>query len=579
MKNNKKVVLGFGGPFFLHDPAAAIVIGGKVAAAAEEERFIRVKHAVGNPCIRSIEFCLKKADVSPDEIDAVGFPWSCRAFEEKKWGYALKTILSEPSRAFKAVTKSHEKNMGISRTVFSMLHRFGIDLPPDKVFFIEHHLAHAASAYLLSGYTDAAIMSIDGSGEFASTFFAEGANGAIRKIKEIDLPDSLGRFYSTMTAYLGFDPNDGEYKLMGMAPYGDPSKADLSDVISYNDTTFKTNPEYVWPIRSRRYRSDSMIPKKMVAKFGPPRTGDDLSEPYTNIAAATQKRFEDVVIRLMEHYLGPTLKANGGRLVFAGGCALNVVLNRRIMEHPLVKGLFVQPASHDAGTPLGAAVYVAHYLGNRITPMHDVYLGPSFTDDEIEAVLKKTQGISYAKSSDIAKEAADLLVDGKVVGWFQGRMEFGPRALGNRSILGNPTIRGTSDRINEMVKFREKWRPFCPSILREYALPILGKDVDAPFMTLSFRIPDVWKERIPEVVHVDGTARPQTVTAGSNPMFYGLIKHFHERTGVPVVINTSLNRRGEPMVSSPEDAIRMYLGSGLDCIAIGDYLVKRKQVQ
>lgn len=575
MINNKNVVLGFGGPFFLHDPAAAIVIGGRVVAAAEEERFIRVKHAIGNPCVKAIEFCLKEAGISPGEVDAVGFPWSCRAFDEKKWAYAAKTIFSEPSRALKAITKSPRKNRGIRDTVFSILRNFGIKVPHEKVFFIEHHLAHAASAYYLSGYTDAAIMSIDGSGEFTSTLFAEGRGGKIDKIKEIDLPDSLGRFYSTMTAYLGFDPNDGEYKLMGMAPYGDPSKADLSDVISCNDRRFKTNPAYVWPIRSRRYKSDSMIPEKLVKKFGPPRSGDDLAEPYIHIAAATQKTFEDAVLRLMEHYLGDILKANGGRLVFAGGCALNVVLNRRLMGHPLVKELFVQPASHDAGTPLGAAVYVARGLGDRIAPMKDVYLGPEFSDAEIEMALKSSGGITYKRSDDIEKEAALLLADGKVIGWFQGRLEFGPRALGNRSILGNPTVRGTSDRINEMVKFREKWRPFCPSILREYAKEILGRDVDAPFMTLSFAITPSWRGRIPEVVHVDGTARPQTVTRESNPRFYRLIKYFQEKTDIPVLINTSLNRRGEPMVSSPEDAVRMYLGSGLDYLAIGEFLVKR----
>lgn len=569
-------VLGFGGPFFLHDPAAAIVVDGKVVAAAEEERFIRVKHAIGKPCTKSIEFCLKQAGVSPKEIDAVAFPWSFKAFDQKKWAYALKTLFSEPSRAYKIIMKSPKKNKGIRRMVFSIMKEFGIDLPPEKVFFVEHHMAHAASAYLLSGYEDAAIMSIDGSGEFTSTLFARGHDGKIEKIKEIDLPDSLGRFYSTMTAYLGFDPNDGEYKLMGMAPYGDPSKVDLSDVISYNGKTFKVNPEYVWPIRSRRFTPDSMIPKKLVEKLGPPRTGDALSEPYIHIAAATQKIFEDIVLGLMERYLGDELKHNGGRLVFAGGCALNVVLNRRLLDHPLVKHLFVQPASHDAGTPLGAAVYVANMLGDKVKPMTDVYLGPEFTDDEIETALKREKNISFKRSDDIVEEVSGLLAGGKVVGWFNGRLEFGPRALGNRSILGNPTVAGTSDRINEMVKFRENWRPFCPSMLRECSKDILGRDVDAPFMTLSFVITDQWKRKIPEVVHVDGTARPQTVTKESNPRFYALIKNFYAKTGVPVLINTSLNRRGEPMVSSPEDAINMYLGSGLDYIAIGDFLVNRK---
>ena len=444
----------------------------------------------------------------------------------------------------------------------------------EKIFFVEHHISHAASAYLLSGYERAAIMSIDGSGEFTSTLFAEGINGKIRKIKEIDIPDSLGRFYSTMTAYLGFDPNDGEYKLMGMAPYGDPSKIDLSDIIYSDGRTFKTNPEYVWPIRSRRYIKEAMIPKKLVERFGPPRKGDSLEEPYIHIAAATQKIFEDIVMRLMDAHLGNILSETGN-LTYAGGCALNVSLNRKLVENPLVKNIFVQPASHDAGTPLGAAVFTAAMLGDKIEPMKDVYLGPDYSKAEIEAALKRS-GIRYRLSGDIEKEAAELLAEGNVLGWFQGRMEFGPRALGNRSILGNPTIPGTSDCINEMVKFREKWRPFCPSILREYAKDIFGKDIDAPFMTLSFQVTEKWRSRIPEVVHVDGTMRPQTVSEKENPRFYRLIRHFLQNTGVPALINTSLNRRGEPMVASPEDAVNMFLGSGLDYLAVGDFLVSRE---
>ena len=567
-------VLGFGGPGFLHDPGAAIVIDGKVVAAAEEERFIREKHAVGKPCLRSIEFCLKQAGIKPSEIDAVAFPWSFDAFDKKKWSYAASTFLSEPSRAYKAIAKSKKQSDSTRRAVREILEHFGIDLPEDKIFFVEHHLAHAASAYLLSGYKETAIMSIDGSGEFTSTLFAEGRGGRIEKIKEIDLPDSLGRFYSTMTAYLGFDPNDGEYKLMGMAPYGDPSKIDLSDIIRCDGENFHTNPEYVWPIRSRRYDKNAMIPKKLVERFGPPRKGDSLDEPYIHIAAATQKVFEDVVIKLMNFHLGDTLRRTGN-LVFAGGCALNVSLNRKLVESPLVRNIFVQPASHDAGTPLGAAVFAANALGDTIEAMKDVYLGPGYSNDAIEPALKRPE-LAYKLSADIEREVAGLLAEGLVVGWFQGRMEFGPRALGNRSILGNPTIPGTSDRINEMVKFREKWRPFCPSILREHAREIIGREMDAPFMTLSFTVTKEWKSRIPEVVHVDGTMRPQTVSQSTNPRFYKLIKLFFGKTGVPVLINTSLNRRGEPMVCSPEDAVNMYLGSGLDYLAIGDYLVSRK---
>lgn len=558
----------------MHDPSAAVVVDGKVVAAAEEERFVRKKHAIGLSPVEAIKYCLSEADLDPGDIDAVAFPWSTSEFNRKKWHYAARTILSEPSRVYEAFTKFSKDNANIKRSSLAVLKGLGFDIAPEKVYFVEHHMAHASSAYHLSGFPDAAIMTIDGSGEFTSVLFARGSGGKIEKIKEIDLPDSLGRFYSTMTAYLGFQPGDGEYKLMGMAPYGDPGKCDLSGIIDFDDKGFKTNPEYVWPVRSRRYAPDGMIPKKLVERFGPPRKGDDLGEPYIHIAAATQKIFEDIILRLMHTYLGDDLKKTG-KLAFAGGCALNVALNRRLSSDPLVKEFFVQPASHDAGTPLGAAVYTANSLGDEVSPMDSVYLGPSYTDPEIEAALQR-DGISYKRSADIEKEVAKLIAEDSIVGWFQGRMEFGPRALGNRSILGNPMLPGTSDRINETVKFREKWRPFCPSILREYSRDIIGSDTDAPFMTFSFTVTEGWRKKIPEVVHVDGTARAQTVTMRQNPRFYGLLKNFYALTGVPVLINTSLNRRGEPMAASPADAVNMYLDSGLDYLAIGDFLVQKK---
>ena len=510
-------ILGWGGPDFICDPAAAILVDGKIAAAVEEERWTREKHAMGTPPMRSIEFCLKESGIRPEEIDAAAFPWSFRASDRNR------------------------------SAVLGILKDIGINVPDERVFFVEHYVAHAASAYLLSGYEDAAIMSIDSNGEFAAALFAEGHDGSMDKIKEISLQGSSGCPYSAIVKYLGFDPKDGEYKLMGMASYGDASKIDLSGINRFDG---------------------------LVERFGPPRNGDELGEPYIHIAAAAQKLFEDAVVKLMDANLGEALKRTGN-LVFAGGSALNVVLNRRLMSHNLIKNLFVQPASNDAGTPLGAAVYAARELGDMIVPMKDVYLGPSYTDKDIEPFLKREE-LTYKRSPDIEKEAAVLLKDGKVVGWFQGRMEFGPRALGNRSILANPAIRGTRDRINDMVKFRERWRPFCPSILKEYAKDIIGSPIDSPFMTMSFKVQDAWRGRIPEVVHVDGTVRPQTVRKKDNPRFYSLIKHFFEETGIPVLINTSMNRRGEPMAASPADAVNMYLGSGLDYLAIGDFLVSRR---
>ncbi len=276
----------------------------------------------------------------------------------------------------------------------------------------------------------------------------------------------------------------------------------------------------------------------------------------------------------MENYLGDILKSNGGKLCFAGGVALNVKLNKRLLEHPLVRHLFVQPAASDSGTALGAATYVANELGEDVKPMSHVYLGPEYTNEVIREVLGKYR-IPYEQPSDIIERASELLARGEIIAWFQGAMEYGPRALGNRSILASPQVEGISDEINSRIKFREKWRPFCPSILQEYAKDILGTDHPSPYMTFSFAVNDKWRGRIPEVVHVDGSTRPQVVDENTNPRFYSLLKSFHKKTGLPVLINTSLNRRGEPMVCSPQDAINMFYGSGLEYMALGDFLIRK----
>jgi len=362
--------------------------------------------------------------------------------------------------------------------------------------------------------------------------------------------------------------------VMGMAPYGDPSKIDMSRVIRYTDKSFYCNDDYVWVTRSKRYDKNKVFSKKMVEDWGPPRSGDGLSEPYIHIAAATQQALEDITVKLMEDYLTDTLKETNGRLCFAGGVALNVKLNKCLLEHPLVKELFVQPAANDSGTALGAATYVANQLGERIMPMEHAYLGPEYSNDEIKTTLD-TYKIPYEYHNDIIEVVSDLLAKGEIVAWFQGAMEYGPRALGNRSILANPSLKGISDKINLIIKFREKWRPFCPSILKEYAKEIIGTDHPSPYMTFCFEVSPIWRDKIKEVVHVDNTARPHVVDERSNPKFYNLLKSFHKKTGLPVLINTSLNRRGEPMISSPDDALNMFYGSGLEYMTLGNYLIKK----
>ncbi|MFB3918620.1 MAG: carbamoyltransferase [Candidatus Velamenicoccus archaeovorus] len=568
-------VLGIAAPFG-HDASAAIVVDGKVIAAVEEERFSRKKHAKDECPRRSVEFCLITAGLKPQDIDAVAFPWSLSALRQKRWEYFLRTLPSNPSRAYKKFFRNMKEHRGQVAFIAKTLRESGFGSHQPEIHWIEHHIAHAASSYFLSGFDKAAVLSIDGGGEITSTLIARAQGTAINKIKEIVAPDSLGNFYSTMTEYLGFEREDGEYKVMGMAPYGDAWKVKLDHILWWNAQyrTYRCNDDYVWVPRSKRARPDKVYSKRMIQEFGPERVGDELNVPYIHIAAATQKKLEDITIRLLETYLSQELKGHGN-LCFAGGCALNVALNRILLKHPLVKNLWVQPASHDAGGSIGAAAYAAAQLGDTIAPMEHAYLGPEFTNAQIEPVLKAS-GFRFEKCADICETASSLLKEGRIVGWFQGRMEWGPRALGNRSILGNPTIRGTNDRINAIIKFRESWRPFCPSILKEYASDILGSDHPAPFMTFAFDVAPHWKERIPEAVHVDGTCRPQVVDERHNPKFHRLISLFHKKAGVPVVINTSLNRRGEPMICSPEDAILMFRESGLEYLAIGDYLARKK---
>ena len=567
-------ILGLAAPFG-HDASAALIIDGKIVAAAEEERFTRKKHASGQLPIHAVRFCLETAQIKPEEIDVIAYPWSLKILREKRWEYFKRTFFINPSRAYKKFFRNNKEYQGQLDFILQTLTSCGFNGSGAKIEWVEHHLAHAASSFYFSGFKEAAILSVDGGGEITSTLIGTAGDKKIKKIKEIIAPDSLGNFYSTMTDYLGFQREDGEYKVMGMAPYGDPSKVNFDHILWWDDKnkTYHCNDDYVWVKRTLRFRLDKVYSKKMVKEFGPERTGDQLSEPHLHYAAATQEKLEDITLKLVDAYLKDELSKHHN-LCFSGGCALNVSLNRKLLDHPLIKHLWVQPASHDAGGSLGAAAYVAAKYGDSLQPMEHVYLGPEFSNAEIEETLKKS-GFNYELIPDICERVADMLSEGKIVGWFQGKMEWGPRALGNRSILGNPTIRGTNDSINAIIKFREKWRPFCPSILKEFASDILGSSHPAPFMTLAFMVTDKWKKRIPEAVHVDGTCRPQVVDSQTNPKYYKLIKLFHQKTGIPVVINTSLNRRGEPMVCAPQDALLMFKESGLAFLAIGDFLVRK----
>jgi len=572
------IILGLSGALD-HDPAAALVADGEIVAAAEEERFIREKHARRRLPIAAARYCLEAAGLSGADVDVVAFPFAPTSLAgPARWHYARRHWYA-PDRAFDALLNGNRRYRRNRARVLAAGPELGIDWTRTAFVPVEHHLAHASSAYHLSGFTEkTAILGVDGKGEYATTFLGYGEQGRIHRIREFYDPDSLGGLYGAMTQYLGFEMLDGEYKVMGMAPYGDPGRHDLSRLVRAKGDGFAVDTRYVNTVGLRRYKANGTgyyFSRRLVDWLGPPRQGDVADEPYVDYAASIQRLFEEWCLRLLDTHLGAVLRETG-LLAFAGGGALNVKLNQRIVALPQVRELFVQPASGDAGTALGAATWVAAQHGIRFGRMRHVYLGPRFDNASCAAALAAhAERVRWQRLDDVPARTAELLAAGHPVAWFQGRMEFGPRALGGRSILGCPSVPGIADRINEQIKFRERWRPFCPSVLDRVAPEIIQSGHPAPFMTITFDVAEAWKSRIPEVVHRDGTARVQIVERDLHPRYYALLEALELLTGNGVVLNTSLNRRGEPMVCSPQDALDMFLGSGLQYLVLEDFLVTK----
>jgi carbamoyltransferase len=568
-----------------HDPSAALYIDGKLVAAAEEERFVRDKHAKNRMPYEAAKFCLDRAGIKPAEVDAVAIPFApVSLFGPARWHYARRYAYA-PDRALDALLNGNRRYRRYKKRIEWCLIQLGFD--PGKIVIepVEHHLAHAASAYLCSGFSEkTAILGIDGKGEYATTFFGWGENGTIHKIKEFYDPDSLGGLYGAMTEYLGFDMLDGEFKVMGMAPYGDPAKYDLSRLAKFENGELSVNTDYVNVIGLKRYKEKGKgyyFSPKLVEWLGPKRQGDAADEPYIHYAAGMQALFEKLSLEMIDHYLGDILRETG-RIAFAGGCALNVKLNQKIIARPEVKELFVQPAASDAGTAVGAAAFVSQRRGVPVEKMEHVYLGPEYSNEEVIAAIaryeiKRGVALDWEKidGDAVPERTARILAEGNPVAWFQGRMEFGPRALGGRSILGCPSVPGVADRINAQIKFRERWRPFCPSMLDAVGPRMFGTGHPAPFMTFTFEVNEEWKTRVPEVVHEDGTSRAQVLRREFNPRYYELMLTLEKLTGNGVVLNTSLNRRGEPMIRSPEDALEMFHGCDLQYLVMQDMLVRK----
>lgn len=575
-------LLGLSGAL-THDPSAALYIDGKLVAAAEEERFVRDKHAKNRMPYEAAKFCLAFAGITPAEVDAVAIPFAPISLAEPaRWHYA-KRYWYAPERALDALLTGNRRFFRYRKRIEWCLLQLGFDLKKVEVVPVEHHLAHAASAYHCSGFREkTAILGIDGKGEYATTFFGYGENGKIHKIKEFYDPDSLGGLYGALTEYLGFEMLDGEYKVMGMAPYGDPNRYDFSRLAKFENGELKINTDYANVIGVRRYKENGKgyyFSPKLVDWLGPRRAGDIADDPYIHYAASMQKLFEDLSLQMIEHYLGDILRETG-RLAFAGGGALNVKLNQKIIVRPEVRELFVQPASGDAGTAVGAAAYVSVARGVPVEKMEHVYLGPAYSnEDVIAACARHPARPSWQRLDDVPRRIARLLAEGQPVAWFQGRMEFGPRALGGRSILGCPSVPGVADRINAQIKFRERWRPFCPSMLDRVGPQMLGSAHPAPFMTFTFEVAQGWKERVPEVVHEDGSSRAQVLRREFNPRYYDLMVELERLTGNGVVLNTSLNRRGEAMICSPTDALNMFFGCDLQYLVMEDLLVAKAAAQ
>lgn len=547
----------------MHDSAACLVRDGEVIFAVAEERISRVKHDSRFPRL-AIRACLEFARLGVEQVDEVCFGWptawpgfrhdlKCMA----NGGMPI-TYLNCVSTTLHCLSMWHQ---GSGARVFAR--EFG----PTKarMRFLDHHLAHAISAYACSGFKYAVVVVMDGRGAWEASSIWYGQDGRLEHVFTVPWPNSLGLFYAQFTQYLGFMPYGDEWKVMGLAPYG-RSGVNLSEFISQNHDSYFVNSAL---LLERRNGASAIA-----QRFGPERTPEsDIDDSFKNIAYAVQDACE---IAMLEMVRRATQKTGCRNVCLAGGVALNSKANGKIRASGMVDEIFIQPAASDDGVALGAAF--APYLdGNGRLPMkrmRHAYLGPEFSDTEIEKSLR-TYKIRATKLENVPAATAELLANGKIIGWFQGRMEFGPRALGHRSILADPRDPQMNAKVNNAVKFREWWRPFAPSMLKEAANEYLEHAYDSPFMILTNPVRQEKRQVIPSVTHVDGSARPQTVEKEIEPLYWNLINEFGKRTGVSVLMNTSFNLRGEAIVNTPTDAIRTFFSSGMDALVIGSYLVEK----
>ncbi|MFV1885405.1 MAG: carbamoyltransferase [Balneola sp.] len=588
---------------FYHDSAACLIQDGKIIAAAQEERFTRKKHDESFP-VHATTYCLELAGLTIDELDTI-------VFYDKpflKFERLLETYLSFAPKGVRsfiiAIPVWLKEKMFLKRLIYDELKKVG-DYKKDQVnlLFPEHHLSHAASAFYPSKFEEAAILTVDGVGEWATASICHGKGKDITILKELQFPHSLGLLYSAFTYFLGFKVNSGEYKLMGLAPYGNPDSKLLQEYISKikeelvdirEDGSLWLNQEYFSYATGLRMVND----KKWETLFGfPKREGEgELQQHEADLALAIQKVTEEIVVKMAAHAKELT---GANAICLAGGVALNCVANGKLQNESIFDEVYIQPAAGDAGGAVGAALAALHiYFGEERKPespdsMQGAYLGPEYYAIDVDRALRKfkPQFVQFSKK-ELYPRVAEILDSGNVVGWFQGRMEFGPRALGGRSIIADPRRTDMQKKLNLKIKYRESFRPFAPSVLAEEASNYFELDSDSPYMLLVQPVKEEHREKLPEgynemplreklavkrsefpaITHIDFSARVQTVHKETNPEYWNLISAFKERTGCGMVVNTSFNVRGEPIVCTPEDAYRCFMNTEMDYLVIGEYV-------
>lgn len=562
------------------DSSACILKNGEVIAASEEERFRRIKHWAGFPS-EAIKFCLVEANIDITQVDYVTISRNPSANIHKKIIHAAKNLVSVKALKDRL---ANTKKIGSVKAELSKVFNISEDQIKAEIKNIEHHRSHLASAFFASPFNEAAILSIDGFGDFTSTMIATGKGNKIEVLESVIYPHSAGIFYTALTQYLGFPHYGDEYKVMGLAPYGEPNYVDeLKKVILFKDNgLFELNTKYFKHAKEGVAMSwengdphiDSIFSKELENLLGPVRQkGEELTQKHKDIATSVQRVTEELIFHILNHLQKRTGLKN---ICIAGGVAQNSVANGKILEKTTFEHIYIPSAGHDAGTALGSALWLYNHIleNDRLPAIYNAYTGAKSTNEEVEVCLK-SENIEYTKYNDkeLLEIVSNALVDGKVIGWFQGRAEFGPRALGHRSIIVDPRRTDAKELLNAKIKRRESFRPFAPSILEEYVAEYFEKTDKVPFMEKVYPIKKEKHAEIPAVTHVDGTGRLQTVAKGDR--YYDLIEKFRQKTGTPILLNTSFNEN-EPIVNTPKEALNCYLRTEMDMLVMENCVVARK---